>query len=173
MRRIDKRVILSASDLTGFMGCAHRTVLDRTYLDGHGPEPVTDSADAALVQAQGNSHEAAYRDGLGDVHEIPVTYDTARDAEATLVALREGPQIVYHAALFGGSWGGYADFLERVERPSLLGSYSYEVTDTKLKRTAHPTHVLQLVLYSDLLAELQGVAPNYAHVQSRNACAPA
>lgn len=30
---------------------------------------------------------------------------------------------------------------------------------------AHPSHVLQLVLYSDLLAELQGVEPEFAHVE--------
>src|SRR3546814_867812 len=59
-------------------------------------------------------------------------------------------------------------FLERVERPSLLGPFSYEVTDTKLKRKAHPKHVLQLVLYSDLLAEIQGVMPEHAHVQLGN-----
>jgi hypothetical protein len=39
------------------------------------------------------------------------------------------------------------------------------VTDTKLKRRPHPKHVLQLALYSDLLAEVQGVAPEHAHVE--------
>ena len=40
----------------------------------------------------------------------------------------------------------------RVERTSALGSFSYEVAGTKLKRRPHP-NVLQLVLYSGLLAE--------------------
>lgn len=35
-------------------------------------------------------------------------------------------------------------------RPSDLGAFSYEVADTKLKRSVHPKHVLQLVLYSEL-----------------------
>jgi len=52
-----------------------------------------------------------------------------------------------------------------VERPSNLGAFSYEVADTKLKRRPHPKHVLQLVLYSDLLTEIQGVAPEFAHVE--------
>jgi len=39
------------------------------------------------------------------------------------------------------------------------------VTDTKLKQKLHPRHVLQLVLYSDLLTELQGIAPEFAHVE--------
>lgn len=29
-------------------------------------------------------------------------------------------------------WRGYAEFLERVETPSVLGGWSYEVADTKL-----------------------------------------
>ena len=45
------------------------------------------------------------------------------------------------------------------------GAFSYEVTDTKLKRRPHPKHVLQLVLYSDLLTEIQGVTPEFAHVE--------
>lgn len=159
MRRIGSRLVLSATDLTGFMGCAHRTKLDLMYLDGSGLRPATDSDEAALVQAQGNAHEAAYRETLKDVVEIPDTGTVTSRIEATKIALREGPRIVYQAALFGENWGGYADFLERVERPSRLGAFSYEVTDTKLKRTAHPSHVLQLALYSDLLTDMQGVAP--------------
>lgn len=44
--------------------------------------------------------------------------------------------------------------MERVERPSALGPFSYEVADAKLKRRPYPKHILQLVLYSDLLAEI-------------------
>lgn len=67
--------------------------------------------------------------------------------------------------MLDGAWGGYSDFLERVERPSDLGGWSYEVVDTKLKRTPDPKHVLQLCLYSDLVAKVQGVAPEAAHLQ--------
>jgi len=79
--------------------------------------------------------------------------------------MRDGHRIIYQAALLEGSWGGYSDFLERVETPSSLGAFSYEVTDTKLKRKADPKHVLQLVLYSDMLAAIQGHAPKNAHLQ--------
>ncbi len=64
-----------------------------------------------------------------------------------------------------GNWGGWSDFLERVERPSALGPFSYEVADTKLKQQPHPKHVLQLVLYSDLLSEIQEVHPEFAYVE--------
>jgi predicted RecB family nuclease len=83
----------------------------------------------------------------------------------TLEAMRGGPDVIFQGALLDGAWGGYSDFLERVERPSGLGAWSYEVVDTKLKRKPDPKHVLQLCLYSDLLAKVQGVAPEEAHLQ--------
>ena len=168
MREIGGNILFSASDLMRFMGCAHATTLDLMRLRGEGPEPREDSEDAALLQKQGDAHEAAHLERLKvsgtSVVEIP-RGDLARDAEATRVALTEGTEVVFQGAFLSGNWGGWSDFLERVERPSALGPFSYEVADTKLKRRPHPKHVLQLVLYSDLLAEIQGVAPEFAHVE--------
>lgn len=160
-------LLLSATDLTRFMGCQHATVLDLAHLRGEGPEPTAASEDAALLQKQGEDHEAAHLDSLKSdgrhIVEIP-RGPLAKAAEATRAAMAEGADIIYQAAFVSGQWGGWADFLERVEVPSALGEYSYEVSDTKLKRRAHPKHVLQLVLYSDLLAEVQGRAPERAHL---------
>ncbi|WP_208645066.1 TM0106 family RecB-like putative nuclease [Rhizobium gallicum] len=169
MRLIEGRqILLSASDLMRFMGCSHATALDLAYMRGKGPVPREDSDDAALLQKQGNAHEAAHLaklKALGvSVIEI-VRSDLADNARETRVALAKGPQVLFQGALLGGKWGGWSDFLERVERPSDFGPFSYEVTDTKLKRRPHPKHVLQLVLYSDLLTQVQGVAPEFAHVE--------
>jgi predicted RecB family nuclease len=169
MRNIEEdRILLSASDLMRFMGCAHATALDLAYMQGKGPVPREDTEDAALLQKQGDAHEAAHLAKLkaSDVSVIEIDRsDLAENAQATRAALASGPQIVFQGALLGDNWGGWSDFLERVERPSDLGPFSYEVTDTKLKRRPHPKHVLQLVLYSDLLTEIQGVAPEFAHVE--------
>ena len=54
--------------------------------------------------------------------------------------------------------------IECVEKPSALGAWSYEVADTKLARTAKPKHVLQLCLYSQMVAREQGLMPTNAHV---------
>jgi hypothetical protein len=54
--------------------------------------------------------------------------------------------------------------LRRVETPSGLGAWSYEVTDTKLARETKGNTVLQLSLYSDLLATMQQRVPETAHV---------
>ena len=128
-----------------------------------------DSEDAALLQKQGDAHEAAHLARLNaagrTVMEIERGATLSSDAETTRRALAAGPDVVFQGAFLSGNWGGWSDFLERVDRPSALGPFSYEVADTKLKRRPHPKHVLQLVLYSDLLAEVQGAAPEFAHVE--------
>ena len=169
LRNIDGQIFLSASDLMRFAGCAHATALDLGYLrSGPALEPREDSEDAELLQRRGNEHEAAYLETLkrSGRRVVELTQDkVAEDAERTRAALASGAEVVFQGAFLSAFWGGWADFIERVETPSDLGPFSYEVADTKLKRTPHPKHVLQLVLYSDLLAEVQGRVPERAHVQ--------
>lgn len=168
MRYLDGRIFLSASDLMRFMGCAHATTLDLADLRGEGLKPHKDSEDAALLQKQGDAHEAAHLARLTaagrNVVEI-ARGNLATNAEETRAALAAGAEVVFQGALLSGNWGGWSDFLERVERPSALGDFSYEVADTKLKRRPHPKHILQLVLYSDFLTEIQGAAPEFAHIE--------
>jgi predicted RecB family nuclease len=171
LKSIDGQILLSASDLMRFTGCAHATTLDLSYVRSRQPEPRADSEDAELLQQRGNDHEAAYLDQLKRSGRQVVALQPgslADDAERTRVALAAGTEVISQGAFLSAYWSGWADFLERVETPSKLGSFSYEVADTKLKRTPHPRHVLQLVLYSDLLAEVQGVVPENAHVQLGN-----
>lgn len=168
MRDLDGRIFLSASDLMRFMGCAHATTLDLAHMRGTGPEPREDSEDAALLQKQGDAHEAAHLARLQEAGRGVVEIargGLAENAGATRTALVAGPDVVFQGAFLSGNWGGWSDFLERVEKPSALGPFSYEVADTKLKRRPHPKHVLQLVLYSDLLTEIQGTPPEFAHVE--------
>ncbi len=67
--------------------------------------------------------------------------------------------IIAQGALKIGRWGGRLDVLRRVEKPSAFGAWSYEVIDTKLARETKGNTVLQICLYSDLLADAQGLAP--------------
>ena len=168
MRHLDGDILLSATDLMRFMGCAHATTLDLGRLRGEGPEPGETTEGALLLQKQGDAHEAGHLQKLKSagtsVIEIPRS-DLAADAQATRAALAQGAEVVFQGAFLSGNWGGWSDFLQRVDRPSHLGPFSYEVADTKLKRSVQPKHVLQLVLYSDLLAKVQVVAPEFAHVE--------
>ena len=171
MRNFNDSILFSASDLMRFMGCVHATSLDLAYLRGASLQPKENSEDAALLQRQGEAHEAAHLERLTKsgrkIFEIK-RGELAINAEETRAALKSGADVIFQGAFLSGNWGGWSDFLERVDRPSLLGDYSYEVTDTKLKRKAHPKHVLQLALYSDLLTEIQGVSPEFAHVELGN-----
>ena len=169
MRLINDALTLSASDLMTFMGCKHASRLDLDHLHGIAPTPAEMTEEMSLLSAEGDAHEERYLEELkteGGVFEVDRDFsDLSGAVAATRDAMRDGHRIIYQAAFLNGSWGGYSDFLERVETPSSLGAFSYEVMDTKLKRKADPKHVLQLVLYSDMLAAIQGHAPSNAHLQ--------
>ncbi|TFI59804.1 TM0106 family RecB-like putative nuclease [Sphingomonas parva] len=170
MRLIGDAWRLSASDLMRFKGCRHATTLDLRLIEVGDVQPRADAAETELLQRQGDEHELAFLEGLKA--EGRTVVEIAKEGIAleesvrlTREAMALGPDVIFQGALLDGAWGGYSDFLERVERPSNLGGWSYEVVDTKLKRKPDPKHVLQLCLYSDLLAKVQGVAPEAAHLQ--------
>ena len=170
MRKIDGAYRFSASDLMRFKGCPHATALDLRRLEVGDLASDADDEEAALLQAQGDAHERAFLERLRAEGRRIVEIDKDRVSlekavVATEAALRSGTDVIYQGAFLEGAWGGYSDFLERVEAPSALGDFSYEVVDTKLKRKPDPKHVLQLSLYSDLLESLQGRAPAVAHLE--------
>ena len=168
LREHDGVILLSASDLMKFTSCRHATVLDIQYMNGDGPQPREASEDAALLQKHGDLHEAQYLEELKRSGKSVIEIQAAPLREAsrhTAEILAQGADIVFQGAFLRGNWGGWSDFLVKVDKPSNLGDFSYEVIDTKLKRRPDPKHVLQLVLYSDLLAEIQGVAPEHAYLQ--------
>ncbi len=170
MRLVEGTLRLSASDLMRFKVCRHATALDLRKAEIGDIIPGADSEEAELLQRQGDAHEAAYLQSLRDkgltIVEIPKdAISLEQSAAMTIEALHKGADVIFQGAFLSGAWGGYSDFLERVDRPSALGDWSYEVIDTKLKRSPDPKHVLQLALYSDLLAEIQGRPPDQAHLQ--------
>ncbi|WCT72596.1 TM0106 family RecB-like putative nuclease [Sphingomonas naphthae] len=170
MRVTDGGLRLSASDLMRFKGCRHASTLDLRLIEIGDLTPCADGEEAELLQRQGDAHELAFLEELRSsgrtVVEIPKDgISLEKSVGLTADAMRQGPDIIFQGALLGGVWGGYSDFLQRVDTPSGLGEWSYEVVDTKLKRKPDPKHVLQLSLYSDLIAEVQGVRPEAAHLQ--------
>jgi uncharacterized protein len=73
--------------------------------------------------------------------------------------------VVAQGALAFDGWVGRADILRRVEGvKSSFGKSAYEVIDTKLARETKAGAVLQLALYSDLLASAQGRPPEHMYV---------
>src|SRR5580692_9042429 len=172
MRILEREVLLSASDLMRFMSCKHATALDLRYARGEPLEPADDTEDAKILQKQGDDHESRYLSKLKEEGRSVIEFGRdgglAAAAQATRTALLQGPDVLFQGAFFASPWGGWSDFLVRMKKPSALGEFSYEVVDTKLKRKPDPKHILQLVLYSDLLAEVQGAEPEYAHIELGN-----
>jgi uncharacterized protein len=173
-RHRDGSLVVSATDLVGYLACDHLTTLELGVADDLWSKPhEREDPEVRLLQERGEAHERAYLARLRaegrDVVELappdPRTPDGYRAPEArTLAAMQAGAGAIYQALLFDGRWLGYADFLLRVERPSGLGPWSYEVADTKLARSVKGGAVLQVCVYSDRLAELQGVVPDHVHV---------
>src|SRR5258708_28580307 len=162
-------VLLSASDLMRFMSCKHATALALRYARGEPLVPADDTEDAKILQKQGDDHESRYLAKLKAEGHSVIEFDRngvlAAAAQATRAALSQGQDVLFQGAFFASPWGGWSDFLIRVERPSALGAFSYEVVDTKLKRKPDPKHILQLVLYSDLLPKVQAREPERAHME--------
>ena len=166
MRLVDELLRLSASDLANHLGCIHLTQLNGAEARGLEHRPRWDDPLGALLQARGLEHEHAYLAHLRAARDLTVVEiaDEAGGSERTAAAMRDGADVIYQAPLGDARWYGRADFLRKVERPSALGGWSYEVTDAKLATETRAGTVLQLCVYSELLAALQGVRPELAHV---------
>ncbi len=172
MERVDGRLIFSASDLINHLECGHLTELNVEVALGREEIETTRSDTTDLVARKGDEHERAHLDRLeGEGREIvriesePGLEGTRAGARETVAAMKAGAEVIYQGVLFDGvRWRGYSDFLQRVERPSELGDFSYEVADTKLARRVKPYFLLQLCFYSELVELIQGVAAERMHV---------
>jgi predicted RecB family nuclease len=166
-KRDDGTYLFSPTDLVNFLGCCHCTVLDLRAFS----EPLKrdeESESERLLRRRGQEHEAAYLQSLKDagktVTEIPKDASIADRSRMTRGAMRKGADVIYQAALLGENWGGYADFLIKTASPSDLGPFSYEATDTKLARHPRVKDLIQLGVYSSLLASRQGVSPEQSRL---------
>jgi predicted RecB family nuclease len=157
-------IVLSASDLTGHLHCRHLTALDVEVATGARPKPKVWDPVLELLAERGALHEASYvehlRTGGSVVAQVSGKGVDSASVSETLNAMRSGVPVIVQGALQVGRWSGRADVLRRVETPSGLGPWSYEVIDTKLARETKGSTVLQLSLYSDLLGSLQGGCRN-------------
>ncbi len=178
MQLIGGNPVFSATDLVGFLACEHLVGLELALLAGLVEKPVRLDPELDLIARRGIEHETRYlealeRDGRpvtrldGGGRDIPPAERLAQlraAAADTEAALRRGDDVIYQATFFDGRWLGHADFLLRVERPSNLGAWSYEVVDTKLARHVKASALLQICSYVEQLTKTQGLEPETMHV---------
>ncbi|WP_296745751.1 TM0106 family RecB-like putative nuclease [Mesorhizobium sp.] len=168
MQLVAGELRLSASDLVGHLSCRHLSVLDRAVAQGQLAKPAYWDPQLEVLRERGAVHERNFVQHLADsgltITRIDGVDISDAAVAATVQSMAAGAEVIVQAALRNGRWGGRADILRRIEKPSNLGSWSYEVLDTKLARETKAGTVLQLCLYSDLLERAQGLAPDQMHV---------
>jgi predicted RecB family nuclease len=168
MQQIGKDIRFSASDLVGHLDCHHLTALDAAVARGTAVKPKIWDPVLETLAERGRAHERQYLEKLREsglsVVEIEGGGISAPLVAQTLEAMRAGAAVIYQGALLQGVWSGRADILRRIEVPSAVGAWSYEVIDAKLARETKGATVLQLSLYSELLAVMQGRAPEHMYV---------
>ena len=119
-----------------------------------------------MIQDNGKKHELECWDELRKKYEavLELGYElsTLERIEATQQAMEKGVNIIFQGALQVEQFIARPDFIVRVDTPSKLGSYSYEVADSKLSRSAKADAVLQLMHYSEVISHTQGFLPQHA-----------
>ena len=170
MQKKNGRLIYAASDLVNYLLCPSVTAYDIQNLES--PLQKTPDDDyVKILQEKGFEHENAYfkelSQSFSDVVDIASSsnnsYETA--LKNTHKALATGTNIIFQAFLKDDDRIGHIDFLRKVDKPSALGNYSYEVIDTKLAKSATPKFIIQLCFYSDLLQLFQGKMPENIHLK--------
>ncbi|MBV8227126.1 MAG: TM0106 family RecB-like putative nuclease, partial [Verrucomicrobia bacterium] len=168
MKLASGKIRLSATDLANHLGCRHLTSLDLAVALGTRDAPAWQSPDLQVLRERGMAHETAYLEhlkaqGAAIVDLQDVAIEEIAEAE-TIAAIKKGVDVIAQATLSDGRWFGRADVLRRVERAGRFGNWSYEVYDCKLARETKAATILQLSLYSELLAGIQWILPESMYV---------
>jgi uncharacterized protein len=168
MQLRDDSLLLSASDLIGHLNCRHLTGLDIEVARGTLPKPAFWDPLLQILWERGARHERGYMEHLkAQGFDVTVIDGVGVDDDAvaqTRTAMIEGHPIIVQGAFRLNGWVGRTDILRRIDTPSDLGAWSYEVIDTKLARETKGGTVLQLCLYAELVASVQGLTPAYSYV---------
>jgi predicted RecB family nuclease len=167
MKKEASTIYLSASDLSGHIACPHLTHLDLRALNGEIKKQFFEDPTVELLKERGMEFEKKYLSSIkskGLSIRIPDNDADFLSINETRDAMEKGFDVIYQANLQMGRWRGRADFLMKVPVPSKLGTWSYEVIDSKLARETRTGTILQLCLYSEMIGDIQGMMPEHMHV---------
>jgi len=166
MKSEDGRLWYSPTDVAGFMACGYVSRLDHQALES-GSQPIfRDNPVLDLLTELGKEHEARYLRHLQESGKKVVHLAGERSPQLTRQAMKEGADVIYQAPLEAAPFRGVADFLIKTEGTSQWGDWCYEVADTKLTHHTKAGSILQLAMYTEMVAELQGTQPIQFHIVS-------
>lgn len=127
-----------------------------------GSKPAVSELDQQLF-ADGLRHEEVLLSDLKkkgrSIERLPGK-QTEADYAATREAMAEGVEFIHQASLCNEEMRGSADLLRRVDRPSLLGEWSYIPIECKLASKPKTTFLVQASAYCELLTPLLGHRPD-------------
>ncbi len=154
---------LAATDLANHLSCEHVTQLNRMVALNEIKKPSWRDPSLDVLIKRGEAHEAAYVQYLS-AKGLSTANLRGQPLEAAIDAMAKGTDLIVQPLLQIGQWRGYADILLKVPGKSKFGNWSYEVRDTKLSQNTKASAILQLCLYTELLATLQEFQPEYMHI---------
>ncbi|RIV31530.1 TM0106 family RecB-like putative nuclease [Flagellimonas lutimaris] len=168
MKNKNNHILYSPSDLSSHSSCKHLTQLNKRNARGEITDPeVYPNHVLKMLKDKGIAFEENHLQELKEQGNT-ITEISTEDPHAekkTIEAMDAGADVIYQARLKEeGKWSGWADFLIKVETPSNLGTWSYEVWDTKLANETKAGTILQIGLYSERVAKIQGITPEYMGV---------
>lgn len=168
MKNTATHILYSPSDLSAHSSCKHLTQLNKQNVRGEIDDPeIYLNPVLQMLKDKGITFEASHLQKLIDQGMNVVTiHNEDPDAEQkTIDAMKAGVDVIYQGRLKEeGKWSGWADFLMKVDRPSKFGDWSYEIWDTKLANETKAGTILQIGLYSERVAQIQGISPEFMGV---------
>jgi uncharacterized protein len=176
MQTLGGKPVFSATDLVGFLACGHLTELERCSLAELVKKPIRNDPELDIITQRGEQHEQVYISRLREAGRIVRDLSSDRpagmdrgdfyraQAQVAREAIERGDDVIFQACFFDGTWLGYADFLLRIEDPNAPLGWSYEVADTKLAGSVKASALLQICVYNEMLAAIQGKFPEHMYV---------
>lgn len=152
MRRI------TGTHVYSYVKCPHLASLDLYLKRADRREP---TAWEEFAAKRGRDFEDVYVADLPVVQPEYPERDFEAGAAATLKLLSGGSPLLHQAVLNSEDRLGLPDLLRKLDGPSDLGNHYYEVLDVKTSGKARGDQILQVVFYTQLLAEIQGRMPEH------------
>jgi len=168
MKKKNNQIIYSPTDLSTHSSCKHLTQLNKQHARGEIADPeVYTNRVLQMLMEKGIEFEENHLQEIKDQGKtvLEISTDDPYAEKHTIDAMKAGIDVIYQARLKeDGEWSGWADFLKKVDKSSDLGNWSYEVWDTKLANETKAGTILQIGLYSERVAQIQGITPEYMGV---------
>lgn len=168
MKIKNNQIIYSPSDLSSHSSCKHLTQLNKKHAKGEIADPeIYTNRVLLMLKEKGIEFEENHLNEIKKQGKTvsEISTDDPHAEQHTIEAMKAGIDVIYQARLKEkGKWSGWADFLKRVDIPSDLGDWSYQVWDTKLANETKAGTILQIGLYSERVAKIQGATPEYMGV---------